>query len=59
MVSVILVMAGIGSRMNLNVNKILLPLNDKPVFMHSLLKFVNRGYEIVCVINPNDEDNIK
>ena len=59
MVSVILVMAGIGSRMNLNVNKVLLPLNDKPVFMHSLLKFVNRGYEVVCVINPSDEALVK
>ncbi|MBO5711302.1 MAG: 2-C-methyl-D-erythritol 4-phosphate cytidylyltransferase [Acholeplasmatales bacterium] len=59
MVSVILVMAGIGSRMNLNVNKVLLPLNDKPVFMHSLLNFVNRGYEVVCVINPSDEALVK
>lgn len=58
MVSVILVMAGVGSRMNLNINKALLPLNDKPVFMHSLLKFVNRGYEVICVINPNDREKI-
>ena len=59
MVSVILVMAGKGSRMNLNVNKVLLPLNDKPVFLHSLLKFIKRGYEIVCVIDPLDEKEVR
>ena len=48
-------MAGTGSRMKLSQNKILLDLNQKPVFMHSYEKFKKFGLEIVCVINPNDE----
>ena len=59
MISVILLMAGTGSRMKLSQNKILLDLNQKPVFMHSYDKFKKYDLEIVCVINPNDEEEIK
>lgn len=59
MISVILLMAGVGSRMNINQNKILLNLANKPVFMHSYDKFKKFGLEIICVINPNDELEIK
>ena len=59
MISVILLMAGVGSRMNMNQNKVLLKLNDKPVFIHSYEKFKKFGLEIICVINPNDELDVK
>lgn len=59
MISVILLMAGVGNRMNMDKNKILLPLNDKPVFMHSYDKFKDKGLEVICVINPIDEKQIK
>jgi 2-C-methyl-D-erythritol 4-phosphate cytidylyltransferase len=52
-------MAGVGSRMNINQNKVLLPLNNKPVFMHSYDKFKEKGLEIICVINPTDEEQVR
>ncbi|MCR5112338.1 MAG: 2-C-methyl-D-erythritol 4-phosphate cytidylyltransferase [Acholeplasmatales bacterium] len=58
MISVILLMAGKGTRMGADKNKILLPLGDKPVFMHSLETFKSFGFEIVCVISEEDKDEI-
>ena len=49
MISVILLMGGNSSRMNLNENKLFLPLGDKLVFEHSLSKFLNYDFEIICV----------
>lgn len=59
MISVILLMAGVGSRMNMNQNKVLLQLNEKPVFLHSYDKFKKYGLEVICVINSNDEIEVK
>lgn len=58
MISVVLLMAGRGTRMGLNENKILLKLGDKPLFMYSLEKFLKHNFEVVCVINENDKDKI-
>ena len=58
MVSVILVMAGRGTRMGIDKNKILLDLANKPVYMHSLELFLQYNFEIICVINKDDENEI-
>lgn len=58
MISVILLMAGSGQRMKINKNKILLDLYGKPIFMHSLDLFKSYDFEIVCVINENDKDEV-
>ncbi len=55
----IIVMAGKGTRLNAGINKVLLDLNGKPIFMHSvelLKKFADR---VILVINPADEAIIK
>ena len=59
MISVILLMAGVGSRMGIDKNNVLLPLGDKLIFEHSLDLFLSYGFEVVCVINKNDEEFIK
>jgi 2-C-methyl-D-erythritol 4-phosphate cytidylyltransferase len=53
MISVILMMAGSSSRMNLNENKLFLPLGDKLVFEHSLDLFLKNGLDVICVIKPD------
>lgn len=58
MISVVLLMAGRGTRMGLNENKILLNVGNKPIFMYSLEKFLKHKYEVVCVINENDKDKV-
>ena len=55
MISVILMMAGSSSRMNINGNKLFLDLGEKKVFQHSLDKFLEYGLEVICVIK---EENI-
>lgn len=66
MISVLLLMGGSSSRMNLNENKLFLPLGDKMVFEHSLIKFLDNNFEVICVIQPDNihylnkyQDNIK
>ncbi len=53
--SLVLVMAGKGQRMNKNINKILLPLGDKPIYEYSINLFKEFDFEIICVINKDDE----
>lgn len=55
MVSVILMMAGSSSRMNINGNKLFLNLGEKKVFQYSLDKFLSYGLEVICVTK---EENI-
>ncbi len=66
MVSVILMMAGNATRMNINANKVYLPLGKKLVFEHSLDLFLSYNFEIICVIRKEDrkflekyEDKVK
>lgn len=59
MVSVILLMAGSGTRMKQNKNKILLPVNGKPIFTYPLNLFLKYNFEIICVIKEEDEEFIK
>lgn len=59
MVSVILLMAGIGKRVGLNKNKALAIIGNKPMYKYSLDLFKKYNFEIICVINPNDLDELK
>ena len=53
--SLILLMAGSGSRMNMSVNKVLLPLGDKKIYEYSLDLFSKFDFEIICVISKRDK----
>lgn len=57
----ILLMAGTGSRFKANVNKALIPLRNKPLFIHSLKAILaTRGLsKVFLVVNPNDINQIK
>ena len=59
MISVVIVCAGKGTRMNVNKNKVLLPLEAKPIFMHSVDKFKKYTNDIVVVSNEEDYDEIR
>ena len=58
MISVILLMAGKGRRMNYKENKILMEIDNKPLFMYPLNTFFSLGVEVICVISKDDEDKI-
>lgn len=59
MISVVIVCAGNSTRMKLSTNKVLLPLGDTVVLMHSLLKFKEITDDIIVVSNENDIEEIK
>lgn len=56
--SVILLMAGKGTRMNENINKVLLPLKNKQIYQYPLELFLNNNLEVICVISSEDESLI-
>ena len=55
MYACVLVAAGSGTRANLGYNKLRYLVNQKPLFWYAFKPFYNRGYEIIIVINPEDE----
>lgn len=59
MISVIIVCAGNSTRMNIGCNKVLLPLGDSNILMHSLLKFKEITDDIIVVCNNSDIEEIK
>lgn len=54
MTSVILLMAGVGSRMRANKNKMLIMLNNKPLYEYSLDLFKNLNVELILVVSKDD-----
>lgn len=58
MISVVLLMAGKGRRMGYARNKMLLPFDDKYLYEIPLMKFLDKGYEVICVISEADRDII-
>lgn len=58
MISVILLMAGRGSRMGYERNKILLPFGEQYLFEIPLNTFHKMGFEVICVISKEDKDVI-
>ena len=59
MISVVILCAGSSTRMNQGKNKVLLPLNNKPIFMHSLEKFLDFSSDVIVVSNEENFDEIK
>ena len=59
MISVVILCGGSSSRMNTEINKVLLPLDDKPLFMFSLEKFLDFSDDIIVVSNSKDYETIK
>lgn len=55
--SLILLMAGSGTRSGLEINKVLYQINKTPLFMYSLDKFNQVGFnEYILVVSRNDYD---
>ena len=59
MYTAIILLAGSGSRMKMDRNKILLEINNKPIYMYSVDTFYNLGMEIVCVVKSTEEAYFK
>lgn len=59
MFSVVIPMAGSGSRSGLNVNKALYMFNGKPLFMYAVDVFKKYNAEIILVCRPSEMDEIK
>ena len=59
MISVVILCGGSSSRMNYDKNKVLLPLDGKEIFIHSLEKFSQFSDDIIIVSNTNDYNEIK
>lgn len=59
MFSVIIPMAGCGSRSGLKENKALWLLNGKPLFMHSVDMFKKYDCEIILVCSSSDIEEVK
>jgi len=53
---VIIPAAGQGKRMGMGINKQYILLNDKPIIIHTIEKFINISWisEIVLVVHPNE-----
>ena len=57
----IILAAGKGTRMNREINKVYLPLGDKPVIVHTLDVFYRAEsiHRIVLVTAPGEEEDIR
>lgn len=59
MFSVVIVMAGKGSRAKLSVNKALAMVEGRPLFMYSYMQFKKVGAQIVLVAKEDEIEEIK
>ena len=55
MFSCVIVGAGSGTRANLGYNKLRYLIKQKPLLMYSIEPFLKRNYEVILVINQEDE----
>lgn len=55
----VIVMAGKGTRLNAGINKVFLPLENRPLFTYSLAKLKKICEHIVLVINPLEEELVR
>ena len=51
MVSVVLLMAGKGQRMKKDINKVLLEVENKPLFTYPLNTFLSYNFEIILIVS--------
>ncbi len=58
---IVLAAAGQGKRMGVGMNKQFIPLNNKPILMHTLEKFYSKSWidEIVIVAHPDEMEQMK
>ncbi len=56
MTTAIILMAGIGSRMNANQNKMLLKINNKPLYDYAINLFKDKVNSIFLVVSKEDYD---
>ncbi len=59
MYSAIILLAGSGSRMKMNKNKILLEINNKPIYMYSIEVFHSLVDEVICVVKDTEYEYFK
>ncbi|MGL4948980.1 MAG: IspD/TarI family cytidylyltransferase [Anaeroplasmataceae bacterium] len=59
MISVIIVMAGNGTRLGLKCNKALVKLGKKPIFLYSYEKFKSLGFKIILSVCKTDIDEVR
>ena len=59
MFSAVILCAGSSSRMNISGNKVLLPLLNMPIFMHSVNKFKELTDDVIVVCSESDFNEIK
>lgn len=59
MISVILMMAGNASRMQMKENKVFLSLGEKLVYEYALELFLSYSFEVICVIRKEDRNQLK
>lgn len=55
----IILLGGSGTRLNAGTNKILLPLNNLPLFLYSYNKLKKISEKVILVIRKEDEEYIK
>ncbi|MBM7453144.1 2-C-methyl-D-erythritol 4-phosphate cytidylyltransferase/2-C-methyl-D-erythritol 4-phosphate cytidylyltransferase/2-C-methyl-D-erythritol 2,4-cyclodiphosphate synthase [Acholeplasma morum] len=55
MYSCVIVAAGSGTRVNLGYNKLRYLVKGKPILLYSVEAFLKRDYEVIVVINKEDE----
>ena len=54
----IILLGGSGTRLNAGTNKILLPLNNLPLFLYSYNKLKKISKKVILVIRKEDEEYI-
>ena len=61
MYAAIILSAGIGSRMGLGYNKMLYEINNQPVVVHTLKKFLKNANcgQLILVVNPTEIDTMQ
>lgn len=59
MTTVIILLAGMGRRMGMDKNKVLLEVNGKPIFMYTLEKFEQFTKNIMIVVSEKDYEYFK
>ncbi len=59
MTTVILLMAGLGKRLNAGKNKMLVSINNKPLYLYILERFKRYKCDIILVVSENDFEYFK
>ncbi|MDY0115791.1 MAG: 2-C-methyl-D-erythritol 4-phosphate cytidylyltransferase, partial [Acholeplasmatales bacterium] len=55
----IILAAGTGKRSQQQLNKVLVDYQGEPLFLKTVKLFLKKGFQVIVVINKNDEKTIK